>query len=266
MLSRKTQTATAIMSTLLLSAGTAISVPAHAGSKQAEHLSGQDSPQVVKLRKLTATYPKDQALRLQLAEALAKCNLHEQAIENFRDAYWLEPKSLYGRKAASALQAYGETLKDQAEIEAAQLKAASVRQMVEQIRKQTEADKARIIREGNQVAATPLRSRNSRFRFPSFYDFFGGYYYNTRSSTANSKRQMAAKRALALEESAANLESQLLDPPMDGVRLNATGTNLYVRNYEHTPRAVAQIPEIIPLLGVAKKWNPPAQLKKGKVK
>lgn len=257
---RKSQSATLILSILLSSAGVSFSAPVRAGTEKTACLSGQDSPQVTKLRKLTAANPKDQPLRVQLAEGLAKCNLHEQAIENFRQAYWMEPKSIFGRRAAAALKTYGEPLKDQAEIDAEQLKAASVRQMVEQIRKQTDADKDRIIKEGYQVASTPSR-RSARFRFPAMYDFFGGYYYNARSSSANLKRQLAARRALALEESAANLESQLLDPPLDGVRLNATGTNLYVRNYEHTPRAVAEIPEIIPIMGIAKKWVPPRQPK-----
>jgi hypothetical protein len=50
---------------------------------------------------------------------------------------------------------------------------------------------------------------------------------------ASQKRNFAAQRAVALNEAAANLEAQLAEPKRPGhIRLKASGTNLYVRNYE----------------------------------
>ena len=55
-------------------------------------------------------------------------------------------------------------------------------------------------------------------------------------------------RARALEECALNLETQMVNAPGEGVRLQAAGTNLYVRNYEYVQ------PEA--LVAVAKKLEP----------
>ncbi len=55
-------------------------------------------------------------------------------------------------------------------------------------------------------------------------------------------------RAKALEECASNLETQMVNAPDEGVRLQAAGTNLYVRNYEYVQ------PEA--LVAVAKRLEP----------
>lgn len=110
-----------------------------------------------------------------------------------------------------------------------------IKSSLDTIFKQTESRMKDSLNEGNRYSSASMRSRESVFRpWPGVRSAFpprGRSGYSSRDPY----REAAQQRAVALNDAASGLESQMTIKPhkWSGVYLDPSNTNLYVRNYAH---------------------------------
>ncbi len=224
-----------------------------------------------------------------LANCLANLGQRGESLQEYKIAYCLaRPHSQLAEYCLQALRA------DQN----GQQSRQAVARMVSQIREQVTEKGTMIGQEGQlrasdnmrtgQLVAASINESASRYiaflqANPAIYYTGGGHYIlvprtaeiaeararaqhdsflalEAARRSAEDAAAFAARQRLAIEESAANLERQFLQPSLSGVRLNPVGTNLYVRNFSEdgpasSPASGGDAERPQPLVAKAKKLD-----------
>jgi tetratricopeptide (TPR) repeat protein len=200
------------------------------------------------------------------ANALFQLNQHDLAIEEYKMAYNLAPA--HGQVSRLCMAALLADEQRRAQMEGRQINKQLLRQMVTNI--QADLSRNKKVLEGTAQTAANHRANledmeeqkiqercdkdvedltnnpipamiNGRMEYIPRTDEINDVKHkaeieiqHARERAQKGARQAnddAARRQLELEKTASNLESQLANQSQHGVKLNALGTNLYVRNY-----------------------------------
>lgn len=260
---------------------------------------------VVYLSQAAMSHPASPVLHYHLGNALVKCGLHDQAIQEYELSYRLDPYSSVAQYCKLALKAYGRPSPELAQTHVAA--DGSVQFAVEPpagppidrnvriakniIRRQAEYEKSKHRATGEALARLAMRHADhdvSRIREDMREEMarameppvltlptgrgvmtvplpFNPELARARAEEARQRAQEAERsvrkaaearaelqknfckeREFALDEVVSNLESQLEEPAgRSGVKLQAVGTDLYVRYYGYQ-RGSEQMPDTRP--------------------
>jgi hypothetical protein len=229
---------------------------------------GQYAQAAQYLKRAVASQPFNQKAQYFLGDSLSHLNDKQGAMRSYEGCFRADPFSSFGIKAKKAL--LGLSANNSPTAVANPVAAGSehrpddantIRQAILTMHRQSDDAERRVRQEGETLAKA--QTKHAQVQVSNIYAqaqqdeselvAIGGrrmfqaeiYQINLQARyaeararqeaqiLASQKRNFAAQRAVALNEAAANLEAQLAEPKRPGhIRLKASGTNLYVRNYE----------------------------------